>query len=751
MASVGSISRPGAGAAWAATTAATAAGLWLHTAGGQATPAGFLQYAVVAVGTGALGSFVLWHRPRNRYGLTHVAIGVLFGAVVLAAGVLSRAGTPASLPNWTGESALAWSWISAAVLLPLWVIVIAAFPDGRFHRPVVKHATVTLALVMPILAVVAYLLAPPGEPPPLIRVGLPPDLVGPLAPAGDPHLLFRIASVCASVLGILAPVTAVVALVDRFRKAGPVLRQQVKWLLAGAAISVALQAIPVQAIESEALRTVAHALVVLAVPLPLAAAAIAIFKHGLWEIDVVISKGLVYALASGVLTALFLGVALVAGVSVGGRDFRVVAALGLALLVSFVAQPLRQRLERGVSRVLYGDEPRGLMALARLGDTADSPLDTRHLGTRIADATQGALGVSWAGVWLYIAGDGTGTLRPLAVSGAEPGPSAVVPPWLPTTLIGLSGGVLFADLPDEVAGSLRPLFTDQPAVLASLTATGNLIGLIACGGRPKDSLADEDVELLVVVARESALALRNVRLEEELRQRLEQIEQQAGELHSSRQRLVTAQDQERRRIERDLHDGAQQQLVALAARLRRVARADDPSSSDRALDDLADEAEEAVFALQELARGIYPSLLADRGLHAALQAHASRLAASVRVEVGPLVHGRRLQPELEAAFYFVGLEAMTNAVKHAPGARIIVSLRTDPQKHTVTLEVHDDGPGIDAAAPMPVGGLQNMADRIDALGGDFSVESVPGGGTWVRAVVQEGAEVTDIRSREATP
>jgi signal transduction histidine kinase len=749
MSSVERISRPGAIGLLATAMASTAAGLWLHAASGRATPAGFFQYAAVAVGTGALGTFILWHRSRNRYGLTHLAIGVLFGAVVLAAGVLSRAGTPAALPDWAGEVALAWSWISAAALLPLWVVVIAAFPDGRFHRRVLKRATVALAIVMPVLAVVAYLLAPPGEPPPLIRVQLPPGLVGPLAAAGDPHVLYRLASVCASVLGTLAPVASVVALVDRYRKAGPVVRQQIKWLLVGAAISVALQAVPVQAIDSEALRTAARVLVVLAVPLPLVAAAIAIFKHGLWEIDVVISKGLVYALASGVLTALFLGIALVAGVSVGGRDARVLAALGLALLVSFLAQPLRERLERVVARALYGDQPRGLMALAQLGDIVAPSLDARQLGSRIADAARGALGASWAGVWLYIAGNGSGTLRPVAVSGAEPGPPAVVPRWVPTALTGLSGGALTAHLPVEVAESLRPLFTDEPVLVASLTSSGNLIGLIACGARPKDSFGDEDVELLGVVARESALALRNIRLEEELRQQLEQIEQQAAELHSSRQRLVTAQDQERRRIERDLHDGAQQQLVALAARLRRAARAAGPSI-DRPLEEFADEAEEAVFALQELARGIYPSLLADRGLHAALQAHAARLPTSVRVEEGPLIHGRRLEPELEAAFYFVGLEAMTNAVKHAPGSHIIVSLRADRQKRTVTLEVHDDGPGFDAAAPMAASGLQNMADRIDALGGVLSVDSVPGGGTWVRAEVEERAEIRDIRSREAT-
>lgn len=750
MACMPRVPRPGALALSTTAMASTAAGLWLTATGGRTTPAGFLQYAAVAVGTAALGSFILWHRPRNRYGLTHLAIGVLFGVVVLAAGILSRAGTTAALPHWSEEVALAWSWIAAAGLLPLWVIVIAAFPDGRFHRQALKGATVALAIVMPLLAVVAYLLAPPGEPPPLIQVELPPSLVGPLAPEGGPHVLYGLASVCASVVGSVAPVAAVVALLDRFRRAGPVLRQQIKWLLVGAAISVALQAIPVQALDSEALRTAARVLVVLAVPLPLVAAAIAIFKHGLWEIDLVISKGLVYALASGVLTALFSGVALVAGVSVGGRDSRVVAALGLALLVSFLAQPLRQRLEKVVARVLYGDEPRGLMALAELRDMVGPSPDARHLGSRIADAARGALGASWAGVWLYIAGEGSGTLRPVAVSGAAPGPSTVLPRWLPGALGDLTEGARFAHVPVEVAESLRPLFADEPVLVASLVSTGNLIGLIACGGRPRDSFGDEDVELLAAVARESALALRNIRLEEELRQRLEQIEHQAAELHSSRQRLVTAQDRERKRIERDLHDGAQQQLVALTARLRRAARTE-CASIDQALEELADEAEEAVFALQELARGIYPSLLADRGLEAALQAHAARLPANVRVEVEPRMHGRSLEPELEAAFYFVGLEAMTNAVKHAPGARIIVSLRADREKRTVTLEVHDDGPGFDAAAARSPRGLQNMTDRIDALGGNLSVESVPGGGTWIRAEVQETAEITDIRSREATP
>lgn len=751
MAAVPAISRPNAVALGTAAVSSTGAGLWMHaTASGSDAPAGFFQYSAVAVGTAALGVFVLWHRPRNRYGLTHLAIGVLFGAVVFAAGVLSRATGPTRWLQWLAELSLAWSWIAAGALLPLWVVAIAAFPDGTFHRGWVRTATVAVAVVMPVLAVVAYLFAPPGQSPPLIQLDLSIGLAGPMAGAAEPHLLFRLASAGASILGSVAPVAAIVALFDRYRTAGIVVRQQIKWLLLGAGVSVGLQAIPVEAIGSDALRIAAQWLVVAAVPLPMAAAAVAIFKHGLWEIDVVISKGLVYALVSGVLSALFIAVGLVAGVTVGGADSRVLGAVALALLVSLLAQPLRRGLERRLARLLYGDEARGLIALAQLGDIDRASMDARELGSRVADAARAALGASWAGVWFHIPSEGSATLRPVAVSAAARGPAAVVPRAVPAALAELPGGARFDDLPVELRQFLDPLFTEPPVLVAPLTSADGLLGLIACGGRPNEGFGRDEVELLGAVARESGLALRNTRLEEELRQRLEQIEHQAAALHDSRQRLVTAQDEERRRIERDLHDGAQQQLVALAARLRRTARAGG-AEVDQALDRLADEAEEAVFALQELARGIYPSLLADRGLHAALQAHVSRLPASVRIEIEPVLHGRRFDPELEAAFYFVALEAITNAVKHAPGAQLIISLRGDPHKNTVILEVHDDGPGFNGPAKVRGTGLQNMADRIDAFGGVFSVSTAPGGGTWVRAEVRETANVTDITGREATP
>jgi signal transduction histidine kinase len=293
--------------------------------------------------------------------------------------------------------------------------------------------------------------------------------------------------------------------------------------------------------------------------------------------------------------------------------------------------------------------------------------------------------------------------------------------------------------PDE----LRALWPHQPAAVAPLLAADQLVGVLACGEPPGDRLRDDDFELLGAVARESALVLRNLRLEAQLRERLHEIEAQAAELRHSRGRIVRAQDEERRRIERDLHDGVQQQLVALGARLRR-ASGSEVRGSQRLLRELAAEAEEAIFALQELGRGIFPSVLADQGLGAALRTQAARIPLAIHVEVEPTLAARRFDRELEAALYFVGLEAMTNAQKHAPAATVTVSLREGERERRLVLAVHDDGPGFNPDAWAAGSGLQNMRDRIGAAGGELRLESRPGAGTWVEASVPLAAEVVEL-------
>ena len=715
--------------------------LWWRVVGGGEVP-GMAQYAAVSVGASLLGGFVGWHRPGNRYGKVHLAVGLLFGTVVLAAGTLSA---PDVLPAWAGQVALAWSWLVLPLVLPLWVMVIAGFPDGRLHRRFFGQASLAIGVVMASLASAAYLLFPAGEALPLIAVRPTPELSGPMA--GSVDGAYRIVTAAGATLGTAAPLLALLALMDRYRCSGLVVRQQIKWLLAGAAVSVLLQAIPVAAIDSTPLRTAAAVVVVLAVPLPLLAAAVAIFKHGLWEIDVVISHGLVYAALSALMTMVFMAAAVAAGVTVGGSDGRVLAAVGLALLVSYLAFPLRQRLVSLVGRSLYGEGPRGLLALSDQADRHPNT-DPASQGDRIASVARSALGAPWAQVCLVLPREDAagGTLRSLAESNRQPGTPVVASQASVTALADVSRARRFSDLPAEAADVVRPVVDGAADLVAPLLADEVLLGVVLCGARRGDPYGEDELTLLTVLARDAAMVLRNLHLEEELRRRLEDIEAQAEELRRSRQRLVSAQEQERRRIERDLHDGAQQQLVVLAAALRRTARTQRSTELLR----LADEAEEAVFSLQELARGIYPSVLVDQGLQAALQTQAARLPVDVRLEVGPGLHGRRLPRDLEAVLYYVALEATTNAVKHAPGAQITISLRFDEEGRVAVLEVHDDGPGFTSPCPHP-SGLQNMADRVAASGGTLTVDSAPGAGTWVHAEVPVSATVMSLRDRACSP
>jgi signal transduction histidine kinase len=446
----------------------------------------------------------------------------------------------------------------------------------------------------------------------------------------------------------------------------------------------------------------------------------------------------VYAVLWVVLSVVLLVPALATGLLAGGTG--ALTAVGLALLVTLAFQPARARLERVIERIVYRDRPRGYALLTRFGETLRAAAGAGEVTPQLAEVIRSGIGASWAGVWVQVAADGGGALRSVAAAGIEPGPSVLLAPQTSARLRASPARALTGDLPPELA-LLWPGTTAAAAV--PLIAGEELVGVLACGQRPGDPLGERDHELLAQFARESALALRNLRLEAQLRERLTQIEQQAEELRRSRQRLVGVQDEERRRIERDLHDGVQQQLVALAARLRRASIAA-PADARRLLEQLAPEAEEAVFALQDLARGIFPSVLADQGLPAALRTQAARMPMAIRVEAEPSLAGQRFDRELEAALYFVTLEAMANAHKHAPGAAVTISLRSTDGRRLV-LEVHDDGPGFKPQLASPGTGLQNMQDRTAAVGGELTIDSRPGHGTWVRAEAPLAARVIDLQ------
>ena len=704
--------------------AAAAGGLALLVAAGTSLddPAlGLVETALVATGVALV---LLWRRPRHRMGAIFAATGTLFGVSALASAILAAADGR----SVAAEAAFAWIWLAQAPLVWMWALVILALPDGQLGRGR-RRFLAAAGLLAGALATAQYLLAPGGRVPAFPPTDAPADLAGPLARPGSWEPLFEVGQAVFP----LVPLLALAGLVARFRRADPVVRQQLKWVLAAAAATVVVNVlrVPLDAAGDD-LAVTGAALGLASEPLPALGIALAVLRYRLWELDLLLSRALVYGLLWAVLAAVFLAVALAAGLLAGGTS--VLVPVGLALLVALAGQPLRTRLERLVRRLVYGEEPSGYAVVARFGETLTDAARTGGLAPRIAESTRRALRASWAGVWLRVESGTAAALRPAAVAGADGGAPLVLSDEAAAWLRGLAGPVLAPDALGRLA----------PAALAPLSAGGELVGALLCGERPGRPLGEPDLELLAVLAREAALVLRNARLEAELRSQLEEIEAQAEELRRSRRRLVGAQDAERRRIERDLHDGVQQQLVGLAAKLARASRAA-PADAQQLLREAAADAEESVFALQELGRGIYPSLLADRGLAEALRTHANRLPADVRVEVEPALAGTRFDAELEVALYFVALEAMANAQKHAPGAALTVSLRSAGAGRRLVLEVHDDGPGFDPRRVTRGSGLQNMEDRIAAAGGTLTADSRPGAGTWIRAQVPLEARVLPLQ------
>ena len=284
---------------------------------------------------------------------------------------------------------------------------------------------------------------------------------------------------------------------------------------------------------------------------------------------------------------------------------------------------------------------------------------------------------------------------------------------------------------------LGPLLDGREGALlrvAPAVRSGELLGLIvverAPDGEPFD---DREDQMLGELARQVALALHNARLDSALQASLEALRRQADELRASRARIVASADAERRRIERDLHDGAQQRLVALMLRLEeaRELATTDPRSVAGVIGELKREVERALDEVRDLAHGIYPPLLAGSGLVDALSAAAGAARIACRVEGQGI---ERYAPEVEAAVYFCCLEALQNASKHA-GEDARASISLSDGMGTLVFAVSDDGVGFDPEHVAGGVGLTSMRDRVGAIGGTLDVESTPGSGASVRGTI----------------
>jgi signal transduction histidine kinase len=281
---------------------------------------------------------------------------------------------------------------------------------------------------------------------------------------------------------------------------------------------------------------------------------------------------------------------------------------------------------------------------------------------------------------------------------------------------------------------------DGPGVRRLPVVQGDeVLGELVVREREGVALTPVEERLFTGLADQAGLVLRGARLRAQLQLRLAELSARAEELRVSRERLVDAHDTERRRLERDIHDGAQQHLVALAVNLRLAATLAD-RSPERAASLLAAQvqaADQAVATLVQLSRGIYPPLLEEAGVVAALGsvvAGAGRPVELVEDRVG------RYPRQVEAAAYFCCLEAVQNAVKHSGATAIRVELRGEPEHLALTVE--DDGVGFDPATAVLGAGLANIRDRVESLGGILTIGSRPGGGSRVHAVLPVSALAT---------
>jgi signal transduction histidine kinase len=360
------------------------------------------------------------------------------------------------------------------------------------------------------------------------------------------------------------------------------------------------------------------------------------------------------------------------------------AAFGLLVIPAY-------RLARRVAdRVVYGGRASPYEVLSEFSERASETYSTEDVLPRMAQMIGQATGADAARVWLKVGSE----LRPAAAWPAE----AIGTRSLPSR---------DGELPD---------FEDTAV---EIRHQGELLGALTLEMRASDPMNPSKERIIRDLASQAGLVLRNVRLIEELRE--------------SRRRIVKAQDEERRRIERNIHDGAQQQLVALSVKLGLAERLvpQDPAKAVAMLEQAKADTGEAIEDLRDLARGIYPPVLADRGLVAALEGQARKSAVGVVVESDGI--GRYPQ-ETEAAVYFSCLEALQNVAKYSEATAATVRLAQ--RNGTLNFTVSDDGRGFDPAAAERGSGLQGIADRLAALGGTFEVRSAPGEGTAVSGSLQ---------------
>jgi signal transduction histidine kinase len=646
--------------------------------------------AVLAIGFGALAWVSFPTQPRNREVWT-LAWAAAFGALFVAGpasltllandrfGSLAAeqllALTPAEL-SLTEAIALqptAWAWIPAFFLVL--TLGLLWFPDGRPPSPRWRWMARFSVLVIGANVLFWMWVARPGSTTPIEG-----PTRGPLEDIESALLL----------LAVVSAVISVAALVSRYRYSAGDVRHQIRWIAwGGAMLLTALFTIMV--FEGTRFGTPAAYLGLAAEIVLIGSFAVSISRYRLYDIDAVISRTVTYGVLAVFITGVYAAVVVGIGTLAGrGDETNLGLAIAATAVVALLFEPIRSRVQRWANRLVFGERATPYAVLSELTARLSETDTNEQALERLAELVASGTGAKEAIVWLRV-GD---HFRPEAT---------------------VSTGEL-----DPVNGDAHPFMVGETLVTEPTSVQGDaaeaiyhggeLLGVLAIRKGTKDPVTRADHDLLRDVAAGSGPLLRNIRLNAELAER-------ADELRISRRRLVAAQDLERRRLERNLHDGAQQQVVAIKVKLglaKTLAEREEVDQIAEAVGDLADDTQRAVDGMRVAARGIYPPLLEAEGLRAALVAVARDASIGIDIDAGDI---GRYAPEIEATVYF----SVLAAVAHRAGAP------TNGAKVTV----RDDGEGLSfevrgfSVSPGPE--LTAVADRLDALGGTLGIDTEDGG------------------------
>jgi signal transduction histidine kinase len=633
-----------------------------------------------------LGAAILWKRPGHVVGWLLVGAGGFDSMVVSAADY--RYFSPEGLPGLPSGNAvwdaLNFCWVLASICLL--VALPQLFPNGRpLSRAWRPLLWFGVAAPLPLAALFVL----------------------------DPRQveLTSLFALAFPLLGVTILVSLTPLLV-RFRRSSGVERQQFKWVFYGLALSLPLGALGF-ALPGVSTGQASPAMTLVPLLIIPAAITVAVLRYRLYDIDIVINKTLVFVVLAGFITAVYAGIVVGLGrlLPVGEGNFWL--AIMATALVAVVFEPVRAKVQRWANRLVYGRRATPYEALAamtaRIGESADSGAALADAARLLAEGTGAAQAIVW------IAQDGM--LVPRSTAGDQVDRPSPIP---------LLGSALPALPGTDLAQAVRH--------------DGDLVGALTLKKRPGEGVGTGDRRLLEALAGQAALLLANTRLRLRLSNRLD-------ELRVSRRRMLAAQDRARRILERDLHDGAQQELVALKIKLglvRTIATREGATALAAQLGASIDVADLAVETLREIAHGIYPPLLESEGLPTALSTQARRADLAVTV----LDRGTTRYPrEVETTAYFCVVEALQNAVQHAHAKHTQIELvGTDS---SVTVTVTDDGAGFEPGSLVRGAGLTHMTDRADAAGGTLTIESRPRHGTTVTLALPVGE--ADRISRQMSP